>query len=229
MNQTGPSQSPAESVTRREQVLAMLRAAPKPLSIIEIAGGLGVHANTVRFHLNGLVAAGRVDQLPGNIAIPGRPANLYRARREMDRNGPSNYRLLARIMTSHLAATERHPAAAATELGRAWGPSLMGGESTAAITRSAALTRLTNLLDDLGFKPERGNVARAKQLRLRHCPFLDLVDDHADIVCALHLGLMQGALSALDAPVTVDQLDRFVEPDLCVARVAPSTGPSDAK
>jgi predicted ArsR family transcriptional regulator len=226
MKRTVLGQAPADVPSRREQVLATLRAARDPLSINAIAERLGVHANTVRFHLDGLVAAGRVDQLSGDVGGPGRPANVYRARREMDRNGPSNYRLLARIMTSRLAATERRPAAAARDLGRTWGPSLIGEESPAAATRAAALTRLTNLLDDLGFEPERGNTSRAKQVRLRHCPFLDLVDDHADIVCALHLGLMQGALSALDAPVTVDQLDRFVEPDLCVAHVAPAVHPS---
>lgn len=227
MKRTGSSQAPTEAPARRAQVLATLRGARDPLSINAIAEQLGVHPNTVRFHLDGLVAAGRVEQLSGDIGGPGRPANLYRARREMDRNGPSNYRLLARIMTSRLAETERRPTTAARDLGRTWGPSLMGEESPPATTRTAALTQLTNLLDDLGFKPERGNAARAKQIRLRHCPFLDLVDDHADIVCALHLGLMQGALSAIDAPVTVDQLDRFVEPDLCVAHLAPAVPSSD--
>lgn len=222
MKRTGSSQALTGPATRREQVLAMLRAAPSPLSITAIADRLGVHANTVRFHLDGLVEAGRVEQLSGDIAGPGRPANRYRARREMDRNGPSNYGLLARIMTSRLAATERNPAATATDLGRTWGPALIGEEPATGTTRTAALTRLTNLLDDLGFEPERDNASRAKQVRLRHCPFLDLVDDHADIVCALHLGLMQGALASINAPVTVDQLDRFVEPDLCVAHIAPT-------
>jgi predicted ArsR family transcriptional regulator len=229
MKLTGPGQAPAEAPSRREQVLTTLRAARDPLSINAIAERLGVHPNTVRFHLDGLVEAGRVEQLSGDVIGPGRPANVYRARREMDRNGPSNYRLLARIMTSRLAETERRPTAAATDLGRTWGPSLIGEESQAAATRTAALTRLTNLLDDLGFKPERGDASRARQIRLRHCPFLDLVDDHADIVCALHLGLMQGALTALDAPVTVDQLDRFVEPDLCVAHVAPAARSSGSR
>jgi predicted ArsR family transcriptional regulator len=36
----------------------------------------------------------------------------------------------------------------------------------------------------------------------------------------VHLGLMQGALTAMRAPVTVDRLDPFVEPDLCVAHLA---------
>lgn len=227
MKRTSSDQASAEVRGRRDQVLAILRAARDPLSINAIAERLGVHPNTVRFHLDGLVAAGRIEQLSGDVDGPGRPANVYRARREMDRNGPSNYRLLARIMTSRLAATERRPAAAAADLGRTWGPALIGEESPVAATRAAALTRLTNLLDDLGFQPEQANASRARQIRLRHCPFLDLVDDHADIVCALHLGLMQGALSALDAPVTVDQLDRFVEPDLCVAHVAPAVHSSD--
>lgn len=222
MKRTGSSPALTGTTTRRDQVLTMLRAAPSPLSITAIADELGVHANTVRFHLDGLVEAGRVEQLSGDIAGPGRPANRYRARREMDRNGPSNYALLARIMTSRLAATERNPAAAATDLGRIWGPSLITAEPGTRTTRTAAVTQLTRVLDDLGFSPERDNPSRAKQVRLRHCPFLDLVDHHADIVCALHLGLMQGVLAEIKAPVTVDHLDRFVEPDLCVARIAPT-------
>jgi predicted ArsR family transcriptional regulator len=218
---TGSRSDQGEPGTRREQVLATLRATPNPLSINALAARLTIHPNTVRFHLDSLVAAGRVELVPGEVTGPGRPATLYRARREMDRNGPTNYRLLARIMTNRLAASERSPAEVAAELGRGWGPSLIGDtpqrEST---TRSAPLARLTEMLDGLGFQPEPINPARAKQIRLRHCPFLDLVDDHADIVCALHLGLMQGALSASKAPVTVDQLDRFVEPDLCVAHLA---------
>jgi predicted ArsR family transcriptional regulator len=222
MKGTASSQAPDGGLGRRDQVLATLREARDPLGINAIAERLRVHPNTVRFHLDGLIAAGRVEQLSGDISGPGRPANLYRARREMDRNGPSNYRLLARMMTSRLAATERRPAAAATDLGRTWGQSLLGEQPASATTRTAALTQLTDLLDELGFGPESGATSRTKQLRLRHCPFLDLVDDHADIVCAIHLGLMQGALSALHAPITVDQLDRFVEPDLCVAHLAPA-------
>jgi predicted ArsR family transcriptional regulator len=214
------SRPPGESTRRRDEILARLRSAANPLSINSLAEMISVHPNTVRFHLDRLVESGRVEILAGDIAGPGRPATLYRARREMDRNGRTNYRLLARIMTSRLAATERAPAAAATELGRSWGPSLIEDAPQAALSRSAGLTRLTGLLEDLGFEPQPINGARANEIRLRHCPFLDVVDDHADIVCALHLGLMQGVLSALNAPVTVAQLDRFVEPDLCVAHIA---------
>ena len=43
------------SPTRRAQVLGELRSADEPLGVIEVAHRLGVHANTARFHLDGLV------------------------------------------------------------------------------------------------------------------------------------------------------------------------------
>jgi predicted ArsR family transcriptional regulator len=221
----GGKPATGESADRRAQVLAALRAAPVPLGINAIAERLGVHPNTVRFHLDGLVAAGRIERLPGDVTGPGRPAHRYRARRAMDRNGPTNYRLLARVMTDHLATTAPDPAEAATGLGRRWGPSLVADRPAVASTRTATLARLSELLDDLGFAPEPIAGRHSKQIRLRHCPFLDVVDEHADVVCALHLGLMQGVLAATNSPVTVDRLDRFVEPDLCVGRVAASPRP----
>jgi len=36
----------------------------------------------------------------------------------------------------------------------------------------------------------------------------------------VHLGLMQGLLSELNAPITAHQLDAFVEPSLCITRLA---------
>jgi predicted ArsR family transcriptional regulator len=54
---------------------------------------------------------------------------------------------------------------------------------------------------------------------LRHCPFLELAEVRAQVVCPIHLGLMQGAMAAWDAPVTVDRLVPFAEPDLCVAHL----------
>lgn len=45
---------------------------------------------------------------------------------------------------------------------------------------------------------------------------------HAQVVCPIHLGLMQGAMAAWDAPVTVNRLEPFAEPDLCVAHLAPA-------
>jgi predicted ArsR family transcriptional regulator len=226
-----PTEVPApggpEVQGRRQLILAMLRASGTPLSVNAIAEALSVHPNTARFHLDALVDAGRVERLLSDIAGPGRPPIVYRASRLMNRSGPTNYRLLARILTAHLASTARDPARTATELGRDWGPSLIGRSShetratkRAVATRTEVLTRVVAMLGELGFEPEPPKGARSTEIRLRHCPFLDLVGDHADVICSLHLGLMQGAMAQLNGPVTVDRLDPFVEPDLCVARLA---------
>lgn len=222
-----PTPRPAAAAhSRRDQVLTMLRESPVPLDIGALAERLGAHPNTVRFHLDALTAAGRVERVVADITGPGRPPHLYRARREMDRNGPSNYRLLARIMTSQLAATQAQPTAAAIALGRRWGPTLVERAPRRATSRTAALTRLTAVLGELGFKPQPIDGRRAKQVRLRHCPFLDIIGENADVICGLHLGLMQGALAAMGAPVTVDRLERFVEPDLCVGHLAATRTPA---
>jgi predicted ArsR family transcriptional regulator len=49
--------------TRRFDVLRALKAAPDPMSITAIADELGVHPNTVRFHLDTLLDNGLVEQV----------------------------------------------------------------------------------------------------------------------------------------------------------------------
>jgi predicted ArsR family transcriptional regulator len=48
---------------------------------------------------------------------------------------------------------------------------------------------------------------------------------HQDVICALHLGLMRGALARIRAPVTADRLDPFVESGLCIARLTAHDDP----
>ena len=89
-------------------------------------------------------------------------------------------------------------------------------------SKTHAVTELVKLLAELGFEPEPPDGRRAREIRLRHCPFQNLAEQHGEVICSVHLGLMQGALSAMRAPVTVDRLDPFVEPDLCVAHLTPA-------
>jgi predicted ArsR family transcriptional regulator len=82
------------------------------------------------------------------------------------------------------------------------------------------VARLVSLLGELGFDPGVPVCAGRQQIGLRHCPFLELAQARPQVVCAVHLGLMQGAMAAWDAPVTVSRLEPFAEPDLCVAHLA---------
>ena len=84
-----------------------------------------------------------------------------------------------------------------------------------------AVDRLVGVLDGLGFAPERRTSDGNQQVGLRHCPFLELAETGGSVVCLIHLGLMRGALETWAAPVSVDRLDPFVEPDLCLAHITP--------
>ncbi|MGI8459712.1 MAG: helix-turn-helix transcriptional regulator [Propionibacteriaceae bacterium] len=214
-----------QPVGRRAQVLHVLRDGTEPVSIAEIAERLGVHANTVRFHLDTLVANGQVECRRAEPGTPGRPRQLFQAVRGMDPMGPRHYRVLAEALAATLA-TDPDPSRRATEAGRVWGrlqasappnrASSDGPGSAADAVESVDL--LTQMLDELGFAPEQAGGGRS-QIGLRNCPFLELAIDRSEVVCPVHLGLMQGAMQTWASPVTVDRLDPFVEPDLCMVHL----------
>ena len=228
---------------RRREVLALLRKSATPLTITELAARLGGHVNTIRFHLDALAASGHVERVSAVTVGPGRPPLAFQARRGMDPDGPRNYRLLAGILLESLAGAA-DPVGTATEAGRAWGSRLdadhpaatgsPGGSppatrraktapgkavSTGPLSDDQAIGRLVGLMDELGFAAEARTVDGERQVGLRHCPFLDLVQDRAQVICPMHLGLMQGAMGALDTSVTVQQLIPFAEPDLCLVHL----------
>lgn len=58
-------------------------------------------------------------------------------------------------------------------------------------------------------------------IHLTHCPFKEITEEHREVTCSLHLGLMRGVLDEVRAPVTVHRLEPFVEPSLCLARLVP--------
>ncbi|MCV7408742.1 transcriptional regulator [Mycobacterium florentinum] len=210
---------PGEPAGRRREVLRVLRTSREPMTIVAIAEALGVHPNTVRFHLDSLVGDDQVEQVEPGRKGPGRPPLMFRAVRQMDRGGTRQYRLLAEILTMAFAADE-DPAAKARAAGRAWGRQLdSSAEPGEAQTPDKAIGHLVEVLDQLGFAPERRRAGEHQQVGLRHCPFLELAESRTAVVCPVHLGLMQGALETSGAPVAVERLDAFVEPDLCVAHL----------
>jgi predicted ArsR family transcriptional regulator len=211
-------------IGRRLEVLRVLKAATTPLSVVQIADQLAVHPNTVRFHLDRLIENRQAEPVPPARGRPGRPPHLFRAVRRMDPTGPRHYRLLAEVLT-HSLAHGPHPGARAIEAGRAWGRRLapVTADGSGAAGKEESVQQLVSLLDDLSFAPERQDAeGQAVQVGLRHCPFLELAETRAQIVCPVHLGLMQGAMDAWGAPLTVDRLEAFVEPDLCLAHLAPT-------
>jgi predicted ArsR family transcriptional regulator len=132
------------------------------------------------------------------------------------------------MLATLIVGTTPEPGAAAEEAGREWGEYLTEQPPPyQRLTGDQAIEKLTSTLADLGFAPELtadGDAGRYR-VNLRQCPFREVAEQHRQVVCGLHLGLMRGALSRMRAPVTADRLDPFVEPGLCVARLSVSELP----
>ena len=202
----------------RARVLDLLRAAGGPLGVQEIAEQAGLHPNTARFHLDALVDASLAAREPQPRETPGRPSMVYRVTEADGPTGQRRYRLLAEILSSMIAGVMPDPGEAAEEAGREWGRYLTEQPPPfQRVNAGEAMERLTEALAEIGFAPEVVPEDEGYRLRLHQCPFREVAERHQGVVCSLHLGLMQGVLEQLRAPVTADRLLPFAEPSVCIA------------
>lgn len=208
----GPRPAPAAAEypplsRQRLAVFDYVRAHP-PARIAEIAAGLQVHPNTVREHLDALVAHRLVEALTGTPNGRGRPATLYRPAAPAQ-----DYAGLATALAGHLARTSAHPERDARAAGVAWGRELVDESAT---TENPTAT-LLDVLARLGFAPDTdGAIDTARGIALRACPMLDAARRYPTVVCQVHLGIVEGILSQLGA-ATGPGLDliAFAEPGAC--------------
>ncbi len=207
--------------TSRMAVLDMLRASDKALGVLEVAQHVGLHQNTVRSHLDLLVKAGYAVRRTEDPSGPGRPRVVYGATGAPE--GERNYELLAELLAQHLVATSERPGEAAANAGRNWAglsehrlhdgnPS--GPAEGPPISEADAVSTVVRMLANIGFAPELSADHRA--ISLHRCPFRELAEKHPDVVCGAHMGMIQGALAELSAPVRATNLLPFVQPDLCI-------------
>lgn len=216
--------SPPALGASRARVLAILQDAGTPLGVADVASRMGLHPNTARFHLDGLVDSGLVDRMTESRDEPGRPRALYSARPGSTQAGQRSYRLLAEILTSYLASQTPKPGKAALEAGFTWGRYLAERPPPYQRTDTASATeQLVHMLDEIGFDPEAQGSGRKREILLHHCPFREAALEHQEVVCSVHLGLMQGLLAELDSPLVAESLEPFVEPSLCVAHLGTHT------
>lgn len=210
----------------RARVLDLLRAAGGPLGVQKVAEQAGLHPNTARFHLDALVDAGLAARKPQSRGTPGRPSMAYQATSNDGPTGQRRYRLLAEMLTSLIAGVMPQPGEAAAEAGREWGRYLTEQPPPyQLLSTPEAVEKLAAALEGLGFAPEAVTDGDSCQIRLHQCPFREVAERHQDVVCALHLGLMQGVLERLRAPVTADRLQPFAEPSVCVAELSAGEQP----
>jgi predicted ArsR family transcriptional regulator len=209
----------------RRALLRALRDSDRPLDLRELAAATGSHANTVRFHLAALTAAGLVTGRAEASGGRGRPRMRYRPTAAPAALG-TGYELLAAALAAGWGRAGPDPVGAAERTGRATAARLVRAHDPGA--GSSELSPLVGLLAELGFDPAVPDppVAGPTEIRLHACPFHAVAAAHPEVVCTLHLGLLRGALERLGIAATAPELLPFAEPGVCVARIVPTPVPT---
>lgn len=174
----------------------------RPLATADISDSLGLHPNTVRPHLERMREAGLLDVEVGGRGDIGRPQHRYSIAPSAPSLGlePPTMPVLARMVLA-MAARLRASADDAEAVGRD------EGQQRAKPYRDApsTLEALVSDLDRLGFDPlvtDSPDDLDAAVVAFANCPFADLAQQHPDLVCGLHRGLVAGFVAEMgDAEV----------------------------
>ena len=207
----------------RTRVLTLLQDSPEPLSAPEVAGQVGVHVNTARFHLDALTGLGLVSRAAEDRSGPGRPRVRYQAAAAAPAGpGRHRYQFLATILATSLRDALPDVAADSVRVGEEWGrylaPRIPPSQPRSEL---AQLAEVAASLDELGFRSVVTEEAGTPRLEITRCPVHELAETHGDVVCSIHLGLIRGALAGSGLPADEASLTRHARPGLCVARLSP--------
>lgn len=195
------SPSSAEAVPPRLEILKTLgdntryaiylelARSSRPLVTSEIAEILGLHANTVRPHLERMRDLGLVEVSAEATGAVGRPQHRYRIADDAPSLGlePPVFPLLTRILLSGAAAAGVDPgdlADAGAEQGRTDASLIPAGLRCA--------DALEQQLGVLGFDPARVDNGADVTIAFSHCPFREMAEAHPELVCSIHRGMVEG-------------------------------------
>jgi len=174
----------------------------------EIAERTGLHPNTVRGHLDVLLASGAATREPTDPVGRGRPKWRYRA------SGPnaSAFQFLAEALTAQLASANQ-PVLAERAAER-WADALP--TLPEASSPDEAVAEAAGALTRLGFTAEVCPAGDA--IDLTSCPYGDLINDNP-VICDIHTALLARLLKQTGQSVTLESMDVWARPGLCRAHL----------
>ena len=179
--------------TRYAIYLEIARSA-SPRTTADIADLLGLHANTVRPHLERMRDVGLLDVEVDARGTVGRPQHRYSLAADAPSLGlePPAFPTLASMLASVAAQSLPAPDDVAT-VGRAQGRALCGGPRPP--TDRSCVSALVSALDALGFDPTVEENTGGAVIAFAHCPYRELAEVYPQLVCQLHRGMVEGFVS----------------------------------
>ena len=215
----------------RYAIYLELARSPIPLATAEIADTLGLHANTVRPHLERMRDVGLLDVQTDPRGSVGRPQHRYSLAPGAPSLGlePPSFPLLARMLlrvASLGGASADDAAEAGREQGRTDALTMASATAAAGDPPVPCLDALVVELDRLGFDPAVASDGDEATVGFAHCPFRDLAEANPDLVCSLHRGLVEGFVEAVGGAV-VDEFRNLVHRSPCQVALVGLSEPDD--
>ncbi|MFJ2369202.1 helix-turn-helix transcriptional regulator [Microbacterium sp. NPDC087665] len=200
MASAGPVCGPISTYSRVQLLHLVQTRAHRTIG--ELCEATGLHANTVREHLQRLIEGGYVIQATEHRTTRGRPRTLYSAATGMgDASSP-----IARDKVS-----------AAARRGDLLRRVLPGSASALGQDATYQLDALIEHLEESGFEP----VVDDEQLTvdLSPCPHAGGRAEDRPMLCTVHLGLMQGVLTEAGGPLAADAVRPSALPADCTVQL----------
>jgi predicted ArsR family transcriptional regulator len=203
----------------RYAIYLELARSPHPLTTAQIAEGLGLHANTVRPHLDRMRDVGLLDVEVAGRGDVGRPQHRYTAAADAPSLGlePPTMPVLARML---LTMSQR--LGAAPDDAEAVGHTEGAARAVPYRRAPSTLEALVSDLDRLGFDPvvtESPDDSDAAVVAFASCPFAELTEHYSELVCGLHRGLVAGFVAEM-GDAEVDEFCPLTDRTPCRTTVA---------
>ena len=197
----------------RYAIYLEIARSPMPLATATVAESLGLHPNMVRPHLERMRDVGLLEVESVSRGEVGRPHHRWSLAPDAPSLGfePPAMPLLARMLVGVAAAAGAGPDEAAA-MGREQGRAA-GADAAAVVAElddpddraAVCLAALVDELARLGFDPavaEDGAEPAVKGggpfgVAFARCPFAELAEQHPQLVCHLHRGIVEGFVDAV--------------------------------
>ena len=216
----------------RYAIYLEIARSPSPRSTNQIAELLGLHANTVRPHLERMREVGLLDIEVDNRGVVGRPQNRYFVAPAAPSLGlePPAFPLLAGMLAT-VVAQSQPPIAQIVEVGRTQGRAAVAAslarqgrpaghghavhaanEGVRPTPARACVSSLVEELTNLGFDPVASDDGQETTIAFSHCPYRELAEIYPELVCQLHRGIVEGFVDGYDEEYGADP-DTFTSTD----------------
>ncbi|HEX7405252.1 MAG TPA: hypothetical protein VF307_04940 [Candidatus Nanopelagicaceae bacterium] len=191
-----------------------LRAAKSPLRVRDLSDGMRLHENTIREHLEGLVASAYAERVQLLASGRGRPSFGYQARKDFEAAvdpQTRDYANLALVLAKQLGAIGGNTRRAAISAGEKWAELFFTSQEEP--EKINGRQRVYEVLKSLGYSP-RAN-AKRKVIHLQTCPLLAAAKLEPEIICSVHLGLVRGLITQAGEDCDEVELAPFAQPGSC--------------